>query len=754
MKAEHIGPIIKLDAELSPKKQNLIFARNGIGKSFIARSLRLFDQSVFSDEQKKEIPGWLVSEESSNGKGSFSLYEGNTCVGSLKLNTQAKSTNITDLKYIFHVFSEDYVNEVLRETRFELDGEITHQIIVGKENAELDEKEAEKIGKTENLNEKKKNLNDIFDTEKEKLKSDFDISGNLKCFNTLNINIFFEKEAFIANPDIESLEILLAQYNKFKSLPSDPQIPIAVDVSTLDLDLLKIEEILAKVTSPSTVVEKFAQKIKSEPGFFEKGLEIYESKSSECPFCTQEMTDIAITAVNAYSTYFNDEEAKERRKLRSSISSIKSAIKVIDGWKSSFLKGKSNFDELKAFFPSFLEKHVIDLISQIEEIGDYLTCLEDCVEKKLSDLTASITMPKANFAILKTGIEENNQLNEKLFKELEKAFNQSSEERKKIQNAACEAFKTKFYDDNKHHIDEIRKLIAEIEKLEAEIEEIRKAHGDKANARDRVAETFSLMLKKLFGEKYSLNKENFQVLRNNEEMRRGGDRTLSDGEKAVMAFCYFIAQIHLRVESNEDYKNVYFIFDDPVTSMSFDYIYSIIQCLKLLRIDNDGNICFDLTSDKHKPKMLILTHNNYFYNVASTNNVVDKNGLFQLFSRTKQHQIRSQKAFATPHFLQLKDVFDVSEGTREPDHTTANSIRSVIEGMWKFCRPDLGMFGDFVAFLVNEQKIEIKSVLINDLSHGGKFDDPPHNEQDIRDAAKEAIEIVRKYAEGQLKGLE
>ena len=55
---------MSLDAPLSNNKQNLIFARNGTGKSFLARSLRLLDESslegvayVFSYEEGGVIGG-------------------------------------------------------------------------------------------------------------------------------------------------------------------------------------------------------------------------------------------------------------------------------------------------------------------------------------------------------------------------------------------------------------------------------------------------------------------------------------------------------------------------------------------------------------------------------------------------------------------------------------------------------------------------------------------------------------------------
>ena len=114
----------------------------------------------------------------------------------------------------------------------------------------------------------------------------------------------------------------------------------------------------------------------------------------------------------------------------------------------------------------------------------------------------------------------------------------------------------------------------------------------------------------------------------------------------------------------------------------------------------------------------------------------------------------SQRAFATPHTLHLKDVCDVSSGARRADHTTANSIRSVIEGIWKFCRPDLSNLEEFLGYLMGEHQIEIKSVMINDLSHGGKVADFLHDEEDIKQAAAETVAVVSIFAEGQLKGLQ
>ena len=135
-----------------------------------------------------------------------------------------------------------------------------------------------------------------------------------------------------------------------------------------------------------------------------------------------------------------------------------------------------------------------------------------------------------------------------------------------------------------------------------------------------------------------------------------------------MAFCYFVAQSHLKIDEVGDYRKLYFIVDDPVSSVSFDYVYCICQILKTLRIDG-GDIRIN-TNGSVRPKML--------------------------------------KA-------------------------------------------------DLQAFLneVNSQHgVQVRSVLIQDMSHGGKMWTESPLSADIETACKEAVEILRYYAPGQVEGVD
>jgi hypothetical protein len=75
-----------------------------------------------------------------------------------------------------------------------------------------------------------------------------------------------------------------------------------------------------------------------------------------------------------------------------------------------------------------------------------------------------------------------------------------------------------------------------------------------------------------------------------------------------------------------------------------------------------------------------------------------------------------------------------------------------LEGMWRFCKPDLPDLANFVSFVSNELKIEVKSMLLlNNLSHRAKMYSDATFETDIVVAAKEVKRIVEKLAPGQVK---
>src|SRR3546814_3617331 len=87
-----LGPVQKLNAPLSKHAQNLIYARNGTGKSFLTRAFRYLDMHG-QGEDISDAAFNLISEESPDNGGRFALVQGTTHIGSLTLSqTPSKVT--------------------------------------------------------------------------------------------------------------------------------------------------------------------------------------------------------------------------------------------------------------------------------------------------------------------------------------------------------------------------------------------------------------------------------------------------------------------------------------------------------------------------------------------------------------------------------------------------------------------------------------------------------------------------------------
>ena len=270
-----------------------------------------------------------------------------------------------------------------------------------------------------------------------------------------------------------------------------------------------------------------------------------------------------------------------------------------------------------------------------------------------------------------------------------------------------------------------------------------------------MAETFELLLRQFFASKYVFDRDNFILKRGDRNMARGPHRTLSDGEKTAIAFCYFIACIHRKVESNGDYKKLFLVFDDPVTSMSYDFIFKIVQTLKNLSISNQGEISTNPNqidgNNCARPDLIILTHNSYFFNVSITNGIVKKGSAFSLHTGNGDHKFTPMTNYVAPFQDQLKDIFEIAEKGKDPDHQTGNTIRSVLEAIGRFCRPDKSnSLVDFINFLVKDGEFNIQSTMINNLSHGTYYEETPVPD-DLKTACKETIRVVKKFAPGQLE---
>lgn len=747
IKAKHIGPIMELDGKLSPKGQNLLFATSGTGKSFISRALRALDGPL--KEGEKDIdPADVVSEESSNG--TLSLLEGTAEIARIEFDKTLGLITRFQSEYIFHVFSSDYVRAELASRFYELDGDISHQIILGKENVELQDKEAELAKVDVEIDDAVLALRKAFVKGREKLQTELSIRANLQEFKELEV----EKCRGLGDrPEkLPSSATIMEQFSVLKAVPTDPEKPSLAGAMSVQLDVDEARTLLKRKVDQSTIAAEVKSKIEADREFFEKGVKLIED-DEECPFCAQKLDVDAKAVIDAYVAYFADAEAKARSSIRRVKDQTAAIRKELSRREASLNRAIIRYDALKAAFPSLSSTSLDTDAAHRDEMAGVLDELDGLLDEKAGDLTRSIELSKG-FGIEEqlTKINEVRETNFSRIKKLNATVENSTSERLALQRHGCSAFNYGFRDENKAVLEELTAKEAQRTALVDEIAALKKSSGDKVEAREKVADTLEELICFAFHGRYSFDRDNFSVKRDRKNMARGSDRTLSDGEKTVLAFCYFVARSHLKIDEVGDYRKLYLIIDDPVSSVSFDYVYCICQILKTLRIDG-GDIRIN-TNGSVRPKLLILTHHDFFYNVVLNNNVVQKSALFQLVSRGHEHEIVNQKDFVAPHIFHLRHIIDVATSSLAPNPSTPNAVRSVLEGIWRFAYPHKADLQAFLNKVCSHHGVQVRSVLIQDMSHGGKMWTESPLSADIEAACKEAIEILRYYAPGQVEGVD
>ena len=275
------------------------------------------------------------------------------------------------------------------------------------------------------------------------------------------------------------------------------------------------------------------------------------------------------------------------------------------------------------------------------------------------------------------------------------------------------------------------------------LEEI-KADEDRGRRlkRDAVAETLSRLIHSVFGNKYTFDPELFTVQLDNKVLGTDAEGVMSDGEKSVLAFCHYIASTWSLLDLEEDSAKLFFVIDDPISSLDYHYVYSVAQIIKEL------GSTFSLSP----VRLLLMTHNTAFFNLLARNNIVGK--CFTLHSGVIES---CKSSYLAPYSEHLKDLYKVARGESQPTHTTGNSIRQVIETLWRFDYPAATSLGNYLetpgcSDLCN---CEYVYTMCQDLSHGATpFDrEQPPDDEAVKRACVTVLNHIYERYPGQLIAL-
>ena len=128
-------------------------------------------------------------------------------------------------------------------------------------------------------------------------------------------------------------------------------------------------------------------------------------------------------------------------------------------------------------------------------------------------------------------------------------------------------------------------------------------------------ETIRNVLEYFFSGKYTLEENSFRLVFNKTTLEKNqANNVLSEGEKNIIAFAYYLGDTYTRINTDEDFKRLFFVIDDPISSMDFAHVYTVCGIMRDLQ-----KILPEISGHQ---KLLVLTHNNDFIRMLHSNGIV------------------------------------------------------------------------------------------------------------------------------------
>lgn len=721
LKLKGFGPFdAQLDWSMSAGSAKVaIYAGNGQGKSTISRLFRLVENPHMF------CPKDLITRGLTKGTFSFTVGNGTSTLGNLEIDS---CTGIVNQQgYLFHVFNSDYVRDNLQNSSYSPSGDIEGYII-GKSNIDLSNERQRLDDIRLRGVEAKDSLSKALEESKKELVGLG--AGRVKEYQGLNID-------HLMNTPVEDdcYSDKVGQLKAVSELPDDVRAPerLRFDYSYLDLDQLAL--LLERPHSKANFAEAFLDKVRKDAEFIEAGMRIQDGEC--CPFCGRKYDEGARSLISQYDSYLKDQEAVIIAALREKRVQLSRLVDEYARLEVRMMHSAVLYDELKLGF---------DLLANEEfpafDTATAFTVVVDAVIKEVESKIKDIACPVSTDAVdqlreileaCQLRLDDANDLIDKLASNLAKTKSRKTTLRKDI----CVELGKRFRREYRESFDELGNLRVEYRRLDGELKG--KEAQNKRSKKDAVAQLMAVLLNSVFGDRYIFDTADFSIRFKGEALGESADSVLSDGEKAALAFCFYIASTWELINEEEDKNKLFFVIDDPISSMDFNYVYSIMQIIKGLK---------DTFGLGHA-RVLLLTHSVAFFNMVMGTNALNE---AWMLDDGKITEVKNE--LLAPYAAHLRAVFNVSNGA-PPDYTTGNSIRQTLETLMHFEDPSLGTLDKYFESDYGGKLGELAylRMICNDQSHGARtfgYAQPPMDNSTICRACGAVIQHIRDRYPGQL----
>ena len=687
-----------------------IYAQNGIGKTFISR---LF--SVFNGPDLTRDINLLKEGES---KGSFQIKwldenEVETDSAMLSIDSSGLPTIIKQSSsYVFHVFNSDYVRKMFYERQYTLDGNIKGEIALGKESGEVAGLQDKLVQISNRQGELEASIKSYIDDKKTELVNR-KVGKTTAYFTSITFESVFAQELLSANNSYAASLIRLDE------LKDEIQLIQTTSYSGV-FDTASAKKLLENPVKRPQSNDEISAYVTDHIDFIKTGLSIQTDKPDRCPYCLRDFDADTGKIISLYEAAIKSEHTAYIQQLRvlykqlsdlqketsSYLMESKLAYQVLEQ-KSKLLGVQLDIEELA------IDEQLLD--SQIKAVTDQLVQLgKDEIfafaEIEMLDQVGETVSKIASYSHM---------MNSKTT-ELNNRINKSTTVKTEARKAACEAALVDIAQTRKAEIAEYCANKQQIAEINKNIKEL----SAKVQKRTRVADLLADLIKLYFGEKYVLDREKFTLSGIGTSSSIDSKSVLSDGEKSIIIFCYYLASVYTLVDAVEDEKKVVFIVDDPVSSMDFQFVYTTASLLK--------NISKSVGFGQEGNSLLLFTHNTELAGILRRNNIFQS--LYFMESPDIEIKRLSENQIFMPYYPHLRDVIALADGGQKK-HTSANSMRHVLEVLASFNCTELREFSSSIAVFA-------AFPLIQDLSHGSIRSEQPYRDDDFKNAALAIVEYI------------
>ncbi|MFJ1431039.1 AAA family ATPase [Capnocytophaga canimorsus] len=235
------------------------------------------------------------------------------------------------------------------------------------------------------------------------------------------------------------------------------------------------------------------------------------------------------------------------------------------------------------------------------------------------------------------------------------------------------------------------------------------------------------------------------------ENENGIFRSLSEGEKMIISFLYFLELCRGKKEATEIEKKKIIVIDDPISSLSHIYVFNIGRLIKNEFFGKKKTIKDKETGEKitqwefKYEQIFILTHSLYFFYEITETKHDERKETQSLFRLSKNEDGSS---FVTMKYEEIQNDYQaywyiIKDESQHPA-LIANCMRNIIEYFFNFVeKKDLNNF--FLQEPLKDNRFQAFYRYINRESHSlgqNIFDIKEFNYQDFKDAFAELFKVA------------